>query len=202
MSTVSATHEHHQTHSKGNQRFLNGDTWRNPQPNPDSFCNSCQISRQSGRLCKDFEDLCSRMTFSWAHVDHSTRLAVSNHRSCVLYTTDYWPTLTRLQKRLVSVTNITKQCMQILFQYQTYNYINIIHAHMLFYGTFSRYIWVMRCSHGIFMSQMSFLPLIYNVKALQETQWFGHLLFYSHDFSTPFLTNSVKALKETTLTLH
>jgi len=28
------------------------------------------------------------------------------------------------------------------------------------------------------------------VKALQETQWIGHLLFYRHGISTPCLTNS------------
>jgi len=38
----------------------------------------------------------------------------------------------------------------------------------------------------------------YSVKALQETQWFGRLLFYRHGISTAYLTNSVKALKEAT----
>ena len=34
-------------------------------------------------------------------------------------------------------------------------------------------------------------------KHYRKTQWFGGLLFYRHGISTPCLTNSVKALKET-----
>jgi len=34
-------------------------------------------------------------------------------------------------------------------------------------------------------------------KHYRKSQWFGRLLFYRHGISTPCLTNSVKALKET-----
>jgi len=39
-------------------------------------------------------------------------------------------------------------------------------------------------------------------KHYKNTQWFGRLLFYRHDISTPCLINSVRALKETVSELH
>ena len=39
-------------------------------------------------------------------------------------------------------------------------------------------------------------------KHYRKTQWFGCLLFYRHDISTPCPTNSVKALKQSTIYMY
>ena len=75
---------------------------------------------------------------------------------------------------------------------------------MPFYGPFSRYTRVSRCSHKgetYWNNHWNFyepdiLPVTQPTKHYRKTQWFGRLLFYRHGISIPCLTNSVKALKE------
>ena len=92
-TVVSTMNRRHHIHWRCSLRFLNEGSCWNSYRSPYNSDSSCQWHRRSGRWHTDFEEFCDHWAFPRTCDDESTCLVVSNCRSFVLHTTNYWSTI-------------------------------------------------------------------------------------------------------------